>query len=188
MHLGHAVCGPVWLGVPLGGVGFVQRVRWAGGWEEWDAWEEWGCAMNTLQYYVCGFLFSDDQNYVALIMKNHPGWQRQRYNGIGGHVNESEGLEAAMEREFYEEAGVAIDSWRRFCTLLGEGFEVVFFVAYGDVTKVRSETDERVVIFNVHNLPPNCLPNVPWLIAMALSFSRGEHADYLMVREKVGGQ
>ena len=61
-----------------------------------------------MKHYVVGFLFSDDRKKVVLIEKTHPGWQKGKWNGIGGHIEEGELPKDAMQREFNEEAGVLI--------------------------------------------------------------------------------
>ena len=86
--------------------------------------------------YVAGLLFSENGTRVALILKNHgPVGVIGRWNAVGGkrqwedwskpgtfHVGWANGYEpahAAMTREFKEETGVTVDSWRSFLTLLG---------------------------------------------------------------------
>ena len=61
--------------------------------------------------YCLGFLFNKARTYVWLIQKNKPDFQRGKYNGIGGAVEVGETYEQAMEREFFEEAGLKINSW-----------------------------------------------------------------------------
>jgi len=65
-----------------------------------------------MTHYVLGFAF-DDLGRVALVRKEKPDWQRGRWNGIGGKV-EQEACFDAMEREFREETGVTIEAerWR----------------------------------------------------------------------------
>lgn len=65
-----------------------------------------------MTHYVLGFAF-DDLGRVALIRKNKPDWQRGRWNGIGGKV-EQEACFDAMEREVREETGVTVEAerWR----------------------------------------------------------------------------
>ena len=118
--------------------------------------------------FVVGFLF-DDKDNVALISKNRPEWQRGRLNGIGGHIEVGETPDAAMSREFLEEAGVSLN-WRQFCLMTGDGYELYCFTARGrnhDITAVRTMTDEEVGWYAKQNLPANILPNLSWLIPMA---------------------
>lgn len=48
--------------------------------------------MTTHTIYVAGFLFGPmpRHNYVALIRKNKPDWQKGKLNGIGGKVEAGE--------------------------------------------------------------------------------------------------
>lgn len=121
--------------------------------------------------YVAGFLFSNDNQRVALIEKRRPAWQAGKLNGIGGHIEANETPLAAMIREFFEETGLRVTSWKHYVTLNGDGFRVFFFYAhtfsFGDI---QSMTDEAVNICEIPrlNLLP-VIPNLKWLIPMAFS-------------------
>ena len=141
-----------------------------------------------MKEYVCGFLFSEDRRRVVLIRKNRPEWQAGRYNGIGGKIelNENECEESplqAMRREFDEEAGLRVEDWKQFARLGdSRGWVIYFFYAFGDVEHVSCMTDEPLFIFPVHSLPPEVLPNLRWLIPMALSMDH-ERASEFIIRE-----
>jgi 8-oxo-dGTP diphosphatase len=68
-----------------------------------------------MKKYVVGFLISG--SLVSLIKKNRPEWQKGKINGIGGKIEKGETPEQAMKREFYEEAGIRINKWKRFAVL-----------------------------------------------------------------------
>jgi len=120
--------------------------------------------------YVAGLLFSKDMNRVALIQKARPEWQKGRLNGIGGHVEPGETEADAMHREFREETGASVN-WTRFCTLRGHTWTVEWFKAWMDV-QLSDQTDEHVDWFNVadvlNGVIPNVIPNVRWLVLLAL--------------------
>lgn len=120
--------------------------------------------------YVVGFLFDEDHEHVLLILKQRPEWQKNHFNGIGGHVEPGETHLDAMKREMQEEAGIKIDSWDRFSAIQGRDYDCSFFRASSDlIFKAQSKTDEQVVHVPVSNLDRlNCLSNVPWLVKMAL--------------------
>jgi 8-oxo-dGTP diphosphatase len=133
--------------------------------------------------YVCGFLFTHDRRHVALIHKLKPDWQRGKFNGIGGKLEVGETISEAMGREFFEETGLFIQRfhWERFLTMkfVAKDEVVHFFKATlvsGEV-HLESKTDELVGWYKVNeggqvlNLPT--LPNLAWVIPMALSGNKG---------------
>ena len=122
------------------------------------------------KYYVAGFLFSEDTSQLVLIRKNKPESQKGLLNGVGGKIELSdESPLHAMIREFKEEAGVEIKTWKEFCKLQSDNFEVYFFKAFGDVTQVKTMEEEQIEVVNVSNLyNEDVLCNLDWLIPMAL--------------------
>ncbi len=125
--------------------------------------------------YVVGFAF-DEGPYqyriggeVALIRKARPDWQRGCLNGIGGHIEEGESSHEAMVREFKEETDVEIVDWNLFAKLQGKDWSVDFYRAFGiDLTTLKTVTDEEVLVYPVDRLPAKVLPNLRWLIPLAL--------------------
>lgn len=116
--------------------------------------------------YVVGFLF-DSNNQVVLIRKNRPQWQIGRLNGIGGHIEDGESPQDAMAREFEEEAGVRVDSWRQFCVVKGSEYELNCFTAKGNYA-IRAMTDEYVNWYPVLvSQSKQVIPNLAWMIPMA---------------------
>lgn len=124
----------------------------------------------TITEYVAGFMFSKDFEFVALIRKNRPEWQKGKYNGIGGHVEPGELPKEAMVREFKEEAGVLEEDWIHYCSLKGPFGYVHFYKATGDLRKLQTMTDEPIHVFPVkHFHKAGVIPNLKWLIPMALN-------------------
>ena len=119
--------------------------------------------------YVAGFLYSDNEQQVALIRKLKPEWQKGLLNGIGGKIEIGETPLQTIIREFKEETNVQINSWRKFCELNGNDFKVHFFSAKGDLTQLESPEEEKVEIYNIDNIPKNqIIPNLEWLIPMGI--------------------
>jgi 8-oxo-dGTP diphosphatase len=121
--------------------------------------------------YVAGFCFNADMSKVALIEKQKPEWQKGFFNGIGGKVEPGELPYQAMKREFFEEAGIMVDRWRHLAKIGDDNYTVVFF--YGvipDFTffEIKSMEDERVVVCDTDRLPSKIIPNLAWLIPLAL--------------------
>jgi 8-oxo-dGTP diphosphatase len=135
--------------------------------------------------YVCGFLFTHDRRHVALIHKLKPDWQRGKFNGIGGKLEANETISEAMVREFHEETGVWIPPyyWERFLTMkfVAKDEVVHFFKAELQsnriVATLESKTDELVGWYKVSEggqiLDLPTLPNLAWVIPMALSGNKG---------------
>jgi 8-oxo-dGTP diphosphatase len=138
-----------------------------------------------MKEYVAGFLFNERKKHVALILKNRPDWQSGKFNAIGGSV-ETEKAEfplGAMRREFKEETGLDVDNWHAFATLEDDrGWKVYFYWAIGEVWACRKTTDEDIKVFRVEDLPENIIPNLRWLIPMALSIP-DERCDGFVIRE-----
>lgn len=124
--------------------------------------------------YVLGFLFDDTRRTVALIRKKRPEWQSGLLNGIGGKMEGGEAAAQAMAREFHEETGVYISQfrWRQFACMAGDDWRVFCFVAFGGYV-LQSPTDEQVETISVAELSAqNCIPNLAWLIPLALDFDK----------------
>lgn len=122
-----------------------------------------------IQSYVVGFLFSEDDKKVVLIRKDKPKWQAGLLNGVGGKIEAGESPHRAMIREFKEEAGLDIQLWKPIVKIYSDSYEVHFFMAKGDVTKVTSVTSEKVKVVDVLKLPKNVLWDVRWLVPLALA-------------------
>lgn len=122
--------------------------------------------------YVVGFLFDQELQRVALILKNKPKWQAGLLNGIGGKIElEDEHPHEAMIREFEEETGVRHLDWSYFAKMGGPDWTVHLFAARGPVEKCKTTTDEKVEIIQVNTIEPHAggiIENLPWLISMAI--------------------
>ncbi len=128
-----------------------------------------------MQRYVVGFVF-DTFGRTALIQKNRPEWQAGRLNGIGGHVEEDEGIWDAMEREFFEETGVRLKDWELFAYMYFPGARIDFFRILDLDPKtmdlIRTVTDEEVIVRDAgyvlrHPKFYDLIPNLTWLIPLA---------------------
>ena len=115
--------------------------------------------------FVIGFLFKNDE--VALIAKNRPEWQRGKLNGVGGHIENGETPLNAMRREFCEEAGGFLESWEYYCTMTYPDAEIYCFRCFEPYTPIN-KTDEVISWYLIDRLPKNVIPNLNWLIPLAL--------------------
>lgn len=120
--------------------------------------------------YVVGFMFNRTEDAVLLIRKTHPEWQAGKLNGVGGEIETGESAIEAMRREFVEEVGIEHTEWTQFC-VLGDArqWQIHFLSAVGPIGKASAMTDEKPEIHCVTTLPTDTIPNLHWLIPMALS-------------------
>lgn len=130
-------------------------------------------------------MFEDSFRYMPLILKQKPEWQKGLLNGIGGKIEEGETASQAMTREFYEEAGVSTpeDQWVLFCSMSGGNndgseFTLECFYTFGTLNGLHSPELEKLQIVNIEGLIGRnykTVGNVPWLVSLALDFSKGVH-------------
>ena len=122
--------------------------------------------------YVTGFLFSADASHLVLIKKINPAWQWGLFNGIGGKVEANEIPVDAMVRECFEETGVqtTASDWRCFANVYRPNvYDVDMFFARTDVAfNAKTIEAEEIHIIKVAELPKNLIPNLQWLIPLAL--------------------
>jgi 8-oxo-dGTP diphosphatase len=123
-----------------------------------------------MKKYVVGFAFNGD--FVLLIKKEKPQWQKGLYNGLGGHIEENEQPVAAMVREFKEECGIDTDEtqWDEFAVMKGDDWVCHCFRSRNifDLCKAKQTTDEEPKSINVYTLElyPT-ISNIPALIGLA---------------------
>ena len=120
--------------------------------------------------YVVGFAFWDE--WLVLIEKNKPDWQKGKLNGVGGKMDGGETAKQAMAREFEEETGVvtASSQWRLFTTMtFKEGSVFCFVTKLPNEAEPRTTTDERIYCLTVEEAlsDPGLIPNLLWTIPMA---------------------
>jgi 8-oxo-dGTP diphosphatase len=133
--------------------------------------------------YVVGFMFDKTISNVALIRKLKPEFQKGLLNGIGGKVEDNESFDAAMIREFFEEAGFITLNWKNFCLMQGKNndnseFQIEFYYIIGELEKLISMTDEKLEIVKTNDVilgKEKVIGNLPWLVALCLDFKKGVH-------------
>ena len=149
--------------------------------------------------FVVGFYFDLSRISVLLIRKDHPEWQAGMLNGVGGKIEGEETPLRAMQREFLEETGKQVDDWNLFASIRGGDYRVFFFYAIADrkcpvifglaELGVKSMSDkEPLVLEDVMDVVNGqatyeLVPDIPWLVAMADVFAKGERADPLIIIE-----
>ena len=125
-----------------------------------------------MKKYVTGFLFSEDTKHLVLIKKINPQWQRGLLNGIGGKIEAGELSIDAMVREFHEETGVITTQtdWTYYAKVYRPNcYDVDMYFAHTDLAfSAKTIEQEEVCIMALSELPNNIIPNLRWLIPLAL--------------------
>lgn len=153
--------------------------------------------------YVVGFLFDPVYERVVLIRKAAPFWQRGGVNGVGGKIEPRETAYEAMQREFQEETdSVHSHVWTEYARLKGtddkgDKFTVVFFCAVdhgylpadrcspAELQMLPQGNSEIVFVGYVSDLPKYpCIPNLSWLVPMAINRLRGVDRCKVFVMEE----
>jgi len=124
--------------------------------------------------YCLGFAFTDHDNFVVLIRKNKPAWQKGLLNGVGGKIEEGETPIEAMAREFREETGIVTHTpeWLPFTQMSFPSVRVHCFAIR--LPKGRDNltqmTEEQVGLFSIIDVRnhPKVIPNLRWLVPMAI--------------------
>ena len=128
--------------------------------------------------YVLGFAFNSAKDYVVLINKKKPEWQKGSFNGVGGKIEPNESPEFAMVREFVEETGVSttMDEWQQVAYMAGDGWCCYVYTIHGDdLMYAETKTDEMIHVLPVQDVLKGDYPmisNIPFLIELCRDKSR----------------
>ena len=140
--------------------------------------------------YVLGFAFSEPIGHfeVALIKKTKPDWQAGKWNGIGGKIEKGEAPLDSMVREFKEETGVDTHPgiWQPFAVMELTLAQVRCYAAYlldHDFLSINTTTEEQVRRWDVYEVldSEKVLPNLLWLVPMAISRLRNPKSPRLII-------
>lgn len=129
--------------------------------------------------YVAGFLF-DGSGRVLLVLKQRPSWQKWLWNGVGGKIEPGEMPDVAMVREFREEVGLFMPTWRHFATEQGNGYTVYFYTAHTEhemqIVRATNDVGEELNWWPVRGIDTEIamVGNLRWLIPLALDWRRGD--------------
>ncbi len=128
-----------------------------------------------MQRYVLGIVTTPDCSKVLLIRKVKPDWQKGRWNGIGGKLEDGETPHFAMDREWREETQCAVPSrWDLRIRLIHPSRDsmVYFFhgvLAHSELACFKDEgRGEILEIFDVQHLPDDVMDNLRWMIPLFL--------------------
>jgi len=127
-----------------------------------------------------GYLFSEDKKFVALINQQFIDPAGIYLNGLGGHIEPFESPLQAIRREFKEEGGIDIDSWKQMATLYRNGnsgvdtdsygLQIDFFKAFSNtVFDVKTMEEETVSVYPIEQLRYlQCHPNLLTMLSLCL--------------------
>jgi 8-oxo-dGTP pyrophosphatase MutT (NUDIX family) len=136
--------------------------------------------------YVAGFLFrqrTPTLKQVLLVRKNHPEWQKNMLNGVGGELEGREIPGEAMIREFREEAHYMTNKWEFFAREMGPGYTVHFFRHTLDPefekkkpyeAPAKNDVGEELEWHDANGIKSPVIGNLNWLIPLALDPRRIE--------------
>lgn len=122
--------------------------------------------------FVLGFYIT--RSGAILICKTRPEWQRGKWNGIGGRIEEGETPLQAMVREFEEEAGfkTSEEDWVPRFVISSKVFadnqwEMFVFSTFGELPHpyFPRDTDEGLVC-HMLDIPSSIDSTAAWLLTM----------------------
>jgi 8-oxo-dGTP diphosphatase len=143
-----------------------------------------------MKQLVVGFLFNEELTEAVLIRKHRPSWQVGLLNGMGGHVEPGEEFDQAMQREGCEESSIDL-AWTRFAMVfIGQETLIAFYYATTPQWRdARTVTDEPIAFVGLDDPEygelakrTDLIPNLKWLIPMALNHARSGQEDYIQVK------
>lgn len=107
--------------------------------------------------------------FVLLLHKNRPDWQRNRLNLCGGKIEDGETPEITAVRELFEETGLTV-SEEPVCMgkLIGHEFEIFCFNAKVASTVLQTEEDQKPEWFYWDEIKysPKLIPNLRVIIPL----------------------
>jgi len=122
------------------------------------------------EHYVLGFLFDKNNKKVLLQQASCP-WMQNRWNGIGGHIEEEETPHEAMKRESEEEIGFGkYFNWKHQMTMICPGGTVFIFSTSLQTFSILTKKDTKQItaIFSINELPKYRMNNIDWMINLCI--------------------
>jgi 8-oxo-dGTP diphosphatase len=134
---------------------------------------------------VLGFLLDNDLEYVVLVKREEPAWQRGLYNAPGGALEPAEEPMHGVERQFHRRTGLILNTWRPFARLRKAGEQVVDLftttMAAGriegslrEVQAVLWVIDEEETVQGAKLPAAGLVPDLIWLVRLARAFHQGD--------------
>lgn len=143
-----------------------------------------------MKKYVVAFILTPDFQFVWLIKKNKPEWQKGCLNGIGGKIESGESPIEAMIREIKEEAGVTFSSKEltdigRMIGTNNDGSEFQVHIFTGVTNQqLISQEEEIIDVYAVSGVKRyKHIENVPMLIEASIYRLTGSSYFHSMTME-----
>lgn len=128
-----------------------------------------------MKAFVLGFVFNYSDE-VLLMTKDHPPLQKDRLNGVGGHINANgagvyESPEEAMARESAEELKTEVPiTWTKVGVFGSNVASANPWKVYVFVSRFRlpieANEKEPVAWYSLYRLPDNCMYNLSYLVPL----------------------
>jgi 8-oxo-dGTP diphosphatase len=127
--------------------------------------------------YVVGFMFDEEMKRVLLMLKDRPHWQKDKLNGIGGKIEESDpSPEKAMVRKFKEEVGIETTTEVWGLRLLFEDprtrNELYVYTAKGPIDEAKQMESETPMIIDIPEnksfADVNVVSRLRWMLPMLI--------------------
>lgn len=123
-----------------------------------------------MKHYVLGLIFNKSSENILLIEKLRPEWQKFRWNGIGGKIEEGETPNDAIHREANEEVGRSY-VFEHVITFTCPGGTVYVYKSIFPEEDIpfKQIEDENLSIWSLDDLPISMMGNLRWLIPLSLA-------------------
>ena len=137
-----------------------------------------------MERYTVGIYFKNNLTEIALILKNRPEWQNNKFNFPGGHIESNERNFDCIVREFFEECNISSkeEDWTHIGVIINSNkyyvdiFTAIYNKSHGEL---KTMEDQPVYWCNINNLPNNTISNVEWLIHFAKNYIQQGNKDNL---------
>lgn len=142
-----------------------------------------------MKNYSIGFIFTQDIKHVLLIQKKRPEWQKGKFNGIGGRIEEGENPLDCIVREVFEETTLKIphDSWLHFGAITNvDKTQLSLFccIYQGVPDDAKTNTDEQIAWVDALALPEKMMSNLRWLIPLAIDVLQNKEVKRIQVENQ----
>lgn len=127
-----------------------------------------------MKTHTLGFIFNPTFSKVLLVEKQRPDWQKGRLNGVGGKIEQGEKSLNCIVREVREESNLEIqkENWAYVGEIKSSVFlmdvDVYAAIYGGNLNDAITTTNEIVGWHDIKNLPEKILPNINWLVPLAI--------------------